>query len=637
MKKNIQIFSLLTLGSYLFLEILHAFIGVMIWNLDYYVGGPEALAGSAVVILCLVFLVIPLQKKAGPWKIFLVSFFILGLCRGLFQIFSSPLLRIIAASLGTIAWLWLLVSWYQHEEDGLNGRYLLGASLASGTLLDVMTRSWLTGYDLIWRRDTLSLSISLLMIAVTLLFSAAIYRRYRENTSQSGTCLSSRLFLLGPWFFLSMALYHNMPAIGGAAGVSDSISGILATGITAISLAPILYLMVSKSAALNKILLGASGLLLASLTMIVFSSSLPLFWVVTGAAAHMLLLVSIFGIPSSGENTGSKTGKNALSVFLMFFVLIIFIFLYGEFKLREVIPVAAGILFLGQVIIFFRQKKETAGETVIEGIGFKLPAAAALLALIFSFLLPLRHSEPLPVSDKSPGSLKIMTYNIHQAFDCDYRVDLESIAEVIKSHNPDILCLQEVNRGQIVTGLIDSLALIREELRYHTVYGPNHDDGQYGNAILSRYPIKNWQNHKFKNNIYETRGMLEAEISTPGAPMHIYVTHLDFLIDNRVRTLQAKEVLAIWNGKPRSIICGDFNAEPDSSELKPMYTSGLREASRETGQEKKYTFHESRGEKPGHIDYFYYTEDVVLENFTIDETKASDHMPLLMKFRLKKD
>ena len=201
----------------------------------------------------------------------------------------------------------------------------------------------------------------------------------------------------------------------------------------------------------------------------------------------------------------------------------------------------------------------------------------------------------------------------------------------------DIVCLQEVNRGQIITGMIDSLALIREKLNYHLAYGSNHDDGQYGNAVLSRYPIKSWKNHRFKNNIYETRGILETEILYKGKPLNIMVTHLDFLPDGKIRGLQVKEILTIWNRRPRTIICGDFNAEPQSSELQPLYTGGLREASRETGKEENFTFHKSRDEKPAHIDYFYFTNDLSINSFAIDETRASDHKPLVMTFSLKND
>lgn len=636
MKNNKVLLLTLTLGSLIFLQVFHVFTGVIIWNLDYYVGGPEFLAIAALGIISLLFLALPLEKLTGPWTLFLIAFTTLGISRILIQVFSHPLVRIIAASAGVIAYLWFLVSWFNREIKGIRTGYLAGFSLTVGSLLDLVIRTWLLGYDMPWRRTTAFLIVSLFIALLLIILTFKVYEIIKDSPRETKKSSPAKLFFLGPWLFLSMTIFHNPPALAGLTGGSDLSAGIISIAVTALFIVPALYLATSENAVTRNIYTLSALLLFYAVVMINLSPASMTIWIISGGAAHMILIGTIFGPPVTLHDTTEKNGKTALSAFLMFFIIIIFIFLYGEFKLRE-ITAAAALLFLPvQIVSFFTSRSRNAEPDKKAAGLIKILTGIALTVLVSTLFLPLRYKSP-PATVDFPKNLKIMTYNIHQSFDAEYVVNLEKIVKVIKGHNADIICLQEVNRGQVVTGMIDSLALIKEKLNYHLAFGSNHADGQYGNAVLSRYPITKIKNHTFKNNIYETRGVLQTEISCNGTPLSIFVTHLDFLPDGAIRALQVKEILSLWGEKPHTIICGDFNAEPKSRELQPMYTAGLKEASRETRKEESFTFHKSRDEKPAHIDYFYFTDDLLLEAFTIDETRASDHKPLVMDFSLKND
>src|ERR1043166_6137788 len=56
--------------------------------------------------------------------------------------------------------------------------------------------------------------------------------------------------------------------------------------------------------------------------------------------------------------------------------------------------------------------------------------------------------------------LRVMTYNIHVGVGMDKKLDLQRIANVIKAQRPDLVGLQEVDRGVERTKRIDEIAEI---------------------------------------------------------------------------------------------------------------------------------------------------------------------------------
>src|SRR5215831_16802918 len=70
----------------------------------------------------------------------------------------------------------------------------------------------------------------------------------------------------------------------------------------------------------------------------------------------------------------------------------------------------------------------------------------ALFTAVVTILLAssqLAHYTPPAATTK----LRIMTYNIHVGVGMDKKLDLQRIADVIKQERPDLVGLQEVDRG----------------------------------------------------------------------------------------------------------------------------------------------------------------------------------------------
>ena len=100
-------------------------------------------------------------------------------------------------------------------------------------------------------------------------------------------------------------------------------------------------------------------------------------------------------------------------------------------------------------------------------------------------------SSTLPSIPASTQTLRVMTYNIHVGVGIDKKLDLPRIAGVINAQHPDLVGLQEVDRGVARTQRIDEIAEIAKLTRmdYAFAFNLRYQGGQYGVAILSRFPI----------------------------------------------------------------------------------------------------------------------------------------------------
>src|SRR2546422_6977734 len=84
---------------------------------------------------------------------------------------------------------------------------------------------------------------------------------------------------------------------------------------------------------------------------------------------------------------------------------------------------------------------------------------------------------PLPSSQ----TLRVMTYNIHVGVGMDKKLDLPRVASVINAQHPDLVGLQEVDRGVTRTQRIDEIAELAKLTRmdYAFAFNLRYQGGQY--------------------------------------------------------------------------------------------------------------------------------------------------------------
>src|SRR6267143_4106500 len=91
-------------------------------------------------------------------------------------------------------------------------------------------------------------------------------------------------------------------------------------------------------------------------------------------------------------------------------------------------------------------------------------------------------------------TFRVMTYNIHHGEGLDGKVDLLRIADLIKHESADIVALQEVDKGVERTPRRDFPDELAALTGMTCVFSNNYSyqGGEYGNAVLTRFPVKRW-------------------------------------------------------------------------------------------------------------------------------------------------
>jgi endonuclease/exonuclease/phosphatase family metal-dependent hydrolase len=169
------------------------------------------------------------------------------------------------------------------------------------------------------------------------------------------------------------------------------------------------------------------------------------------------------------------------------------------------------------------------------------------------------------------GRLVLATYNVHGWVDRRGRRDAARALAVAAELEADVLALQEVlDPGQ------DPLDTRRLELfasleGHDCLLGPTLRRGgeRYGNALLTRFPALEVDRHELCVEGREPRGLIEARLDTPGAPLRVLCTHLG--LSRRERWTQVgwiAERVERLDG-PLALL-GDFNTPLQRAPLVPI-------------------------------------------------------------------
>jgi endonuclease/exonuclease/phosphatase family metal-dependent hydrolase len=232
---------------------------------------------------------------------------------------------------------------------------------------------------------------------------------------------------------------------------------------------------------------------------------------------------------------------------------------------------------------------------------------------------------------RSPATLRVMTYNIHHGEGTDGKVDLARIAQLIKDNKIDLVALQEVDRRAARTGKRDFVAELSALTGMTNAFGKNIDleGGEYGNAILSRYPIEKTTNYHLPKIVPgEQRGLLTAMIPTPAGKVLFCSVHLDHRRPEQDRLASIDAIRSTLKSRNNLIIvAGDFNATPQSASYRKMTADGtFLDVWERSGHGDGFTI---PAENPrSRIDYVF-SHGLLARSAAVLNSNASDHLPLI--------
>ncbi|MFA7483605.1 MAG: endonuclease/exonuclease/phosphatase family protein [Vulcanimicrobiota bacterium] len=250
------------------------------------------------------------------------------------------------------------------------------------------------------------------------------------------------------------------------------------------------------------------------------------------------------------------------------------------------------------------------------------------------YLDPDTHAvEKLP---KLPGTLRIMTYNVHSGIGLDGRLSLRRIAEVLHKYDPDFVALQELDLGCRRTRGKDQLDELKNLWPSEGEFFPlvRMKGGRYGIGYLSRLPIKSCNSQLLPSVAQmlpqEARGIQKITVELPDqSQLDIWNTHLGLTL--KERRAQIKALLKLTFESRAQILTGDFNCRPRSKEYR-MISRAWQPTQHNPAKTWFGTF------PVRHLDYCFFRGEIrVVQSYVPKNSLtrlASDHLPLITDFQL---
>ena len=237
------------------------------------------------------------------------------------------------------------------------------------------------------------------------------------------------------------------------------------------------------------------------------------------------------------------------------------------------------------------------------------------------------------------NKIRIATYNIHKCVGIDRKFSPERIAEVLREIDADVVALQEVLCYQGAEKREHQAAFIAGELGLDFYLGENRQlkGGLYGNAVLSRLPVRHAQNFDISIRKREPRGCLLTEIALgTHETLQFFNVHLGtsfFERRRQVHKLLHAHLLEHTRFAGKRIVAGDFN-EWTKGLTTRLFKTKFQDVDAKAHLGRARTF-------PGilpifHLDHIYFDKNFKLLDAFLHKSRtalvASDHLPIVAEF-----
>ena len=167
-------------------------------------------------------------------------------------------------------------------------------------------------------------------------------------------------------------------------------------------------------------------------------------------------------------------------------------------------------------------------------------------------------------------------------------------------------------------------------MEYAFAYNLHYQGGQYGVAVLSRFPILSVDHRRYQNlREAERRGFIRVVVSVNGRALHFVTTHLDYQYEDG-RLFETEQLMkALETVSEPLVVVGDFNVLPVGGAYKRM-RERFQDAWEINGEAAGLSYPAVKPAK--RIDYIFYPKAAVglrVKRAWVVKTLASDHLPVI--------
>ena len=226
--------------------------------------------------------------------------------------------------------------------------------------------------------------------------------------------------------------------------------------------------------------------------------------------------------------------------------------------------------------------------------------------------------------------LKLMTYNIASGYGNakPYVKNYAWAASVIKGEAPDIVSLNEVGK-RLPEGIKSHAGYVGEYcgMEWKFFEAINIGGGPYGNAQLSKYPIREARTLHIPDapvtdkSYYEHRCIGLSRIILPdGRTVKVINTHFGLAPGEHINAVKTVCAELDRTFDP-VILMGDLNMTPDNPKMQPIYERLT------SVNDILPTFPSDKPDRK--IDYIFVSKEFKVLSVTVPRTEASDHAPFV--------
>lgn len=616
--------ALFALATALMLQSVRVFVSYLVFVVDQ--SQRMSIAAIAIAVFAFPLSCWLLLRLAGYQRLLAAAVLLLTVSRISLQIIDQPIFRLATGGAVIVAWGVLTVLLIAA------GRRPVVVGLVLGFGIDLSLRTARGSLDVAWIPG--AFQTLQVVAAIALLLALWWHARDSVRFNGAGWRSATALITIGP----ALALYHLVtgnPAFVSAhsglsaSGASAALAGglLLGTGIGVLRLI-VLTLGGGDGALATRfvlfdVLIGGAALFLAW-----DGNGLAAFgaFFATVAATELLL----FALAADDEGSNLTIGPIAALLTLGVLIHFAILFLYYTSTGSGLMVAAAWIGLVAGTLITVIGLPGSLRRQRLELRAYALPAFAVVLLLAVSVgWATTVRDEPEP----QPGdaaTINVITYNIQSGFSRDNEWDLEATARVIEDANADIVVLQEVSRGWLVTSGNDQLAWLGRRLDMPYVWGPASTDDLWGNAVLSRFPVvsESLTRYAATQNLKRSALTVGLEIND-GFILTVVATHLDNPAGaDGPRSAQLEQLVGILAIDRPTIVAGDFNMTPDDPLIERLVGTGLVDAAAEAGAL------DGTSEDGRRIDYIFVSPEIAVQSVEVIDSDASDHRPVVATLEL---
>jgi len=197
------------------------------------------------------------------------------------------------------------------------------------------------------------------------------------------------------------------------------------------------------------------------------------------------------------------------------------------------IALAAALLAMLPAIVARRRLPWQGGPALDTVLIFGLGALTIVLTV--SLIRPV-----LVTPSANTGKLRIATLNLHGGYSLYFGADLAQVAQQISFSGADIVLLQEIETGRLVSAGVDQVDWLAHNLNMRAVYFPTNE-GLQGLALLTKLPVETRQG-VLLSGIGKQTGVLYARLTAPNqAALDVYNTELGYLLKESTRSTDSQE------------------------------------------------------------------------------------------------